>query len=282
MHEYVTVIDNALRALFPNQRLDLLLLVAALALARILAYLITVPVIGGATVSPQIKVGTGIAFVVILFPGIQHGLPPSNQLMTIGVVTMFALLIKEVLLGYTLGFVSSLVFQAAQVSGNLIDFQRGVLMSDIYAPNVEEHVSILGQFKLQLAIVFFLAIGAHRVFIAALFRSFETIPILKFPNLEANAHTSILLLLRLTGEVILVGVQLAAPAIVALLMVDMFLGITNRMTPQINVFALSMPLKPLVGVLMVLIALPLFLQRYVSYFAEFEKSFEQLLVSLVR
>ena len=85
---------------------------------------------------------------------------------------------------------------------------------------------------------------------------------------------------RLTGGVIGVGVQLAAPAMVALLLTDLFFGLVNRVAPQINVFFLSLPVKMGVGLAVVLVSLPLFKERYVFYFKEAYKAFEFMIRAL--
>jgi flagellar biosynthetic protein FliR len=138
----------------------------------------------------------------------------------------------------------------------------------------------LGQFKLQLAIVIFLAIGAHHFFIGALLRSFELIPATGFPHLEAGWTPAAEFITRLAGGVISVGVQLAAPAMVALLMTDLLFGLVNRVAPQINVFFLSLPVKMAVGLVVVLAALPLYRERYIYYFKEAYRAFEAMIKTI--
>ena len=67
---------------------------------------------------------------------------------------------------------------------------------------------------------------------------------------------------------------------IALLLTDLFFGIINRVAPQINVFFLSLPVKMAVGIVVVLIALPLFKDRYIYYFQESYKAFEYVIRSL--
>jgi flagellar biosynthetic protein FliR len=85
---------------------------------------------------------------------------------------------------------------------------------------------------------------------------------------------------RVTGGVLSIGVQLAAPAMIALLLTDLFFGIVNRVAPQINVFFLSLPVKMAVGLFVVLLSLPLYKDRYVYYFKESFKAFEYMIRAL--
>ena len=166
------------------------------------------------------------------------------------------------------------------MAGRVIDFQRGSTIAEMFAPQLQARVSELGQFKLQFAIVLFLAVGAHHFFIGSLLRSFEVVPALGFPRIQAGWTPAAEFMTRVTGGVISIGVQLAAPAMIALLLTDLFFGIVNRVAPQINVFFLSLPVKMAVGLAVVLISLPLFKERYIHYFKEAYKSFEFMIRAL--
>ena len=70
---------------------------------------------------------------------------------------------------------------------------------------------------------------------------------------------------RITGEVIYIGIQMAAPVIIAIFFVDIILGIANRIAPQINVWMLGFTLKGYVGVLLLFISITMISDRIVYY-----------------
>jgi flagellar biosynthetic protein FliR len=279
MDEFLKLLETVLRIFEVGASPQAFLVLVGLAFARLLSFLVVVPFFGGAAVPARVKVATAAAFVVILYPTLEAGLPKEGPL-PFGPVGFAALLVKEAFVGFTLGFVASLVFEGIQVAGRVIDFQRGATMAELFAPQLQTRVSEIGQFKLQFAIVLFLVIGAHRVFIEALLRSFELIPATGFPKLAAGWTPAAAFITHLTGSVLAVGIQLAAPAMIALLLTDLFFGIVNRVAPQINVFFLSLPVKMAVGLIVVLIALPLYKDRYIYYFKEAYKAFEVLIRGL--
>lgn len=274
MDEFLRLLETVLQTFEVGQSPQAFLALVGLAFARMLSFLIVVPFFGGAAVPGRVKVATATAFVVILYPSLAAGLPAGGAALPFGPMGFIALLAKEAFVGFTLGFVSSLVFEAVQVAGRIIDFQRGSTMAELFAPQLQTRVSELGQFKLQLAIVIFLSIGAHHFFIGALLRSFELIPALGFPRLVAGWSPGVEFITKLTGSVLAIGVQLAAPAMIALLLTDLFFGIVNRVAPQINVFFLSLPVKMVVGLAVVLAALWLYKDRYIYYFKESYRAFE--------
>lgn len=279
MDEFLKLLETILRTFEVGQSPQSFLVLVGLAFARMLSFLVVVPFFGGAAVPARVKVATATAFVIILYPALEAGLPKGAPL-GFGPVGFVALLAKEAFVGFTLGFVASLVFEAIQVAGRVIDFQRGSTMAEMYAPQLQTRVSELGQFKLQFAIVLFLVVGAHHFFIGALLRSFEFVPATGFPHIQAGWTPAAMMIAKLTGGVLAIGIQLAAPAMIALLLTDLFFGVINRVAPQINVFFISLPVKMAVGLVVVLIALPLFKNRYIYYFGEAYKAFEVLIRAL--
>lgn len=273
MQDFLALLETVLRIFEVSQSPQTFLVLVGLSFARLVAFFSIVPFFGGAAVPARVKVATAMSLVIILYPSIAASVP-ENQALGFGALGFIALLAKETLVGFTLGFIASLVFEAVQVAGRIVDFQRGSTMSELYAPQLQTRVSELGQFKLQLAIILFIAVGAHRLFIGALLRSYEFIPALSFPKFAPGWSPAAELIAKLTAAVFSIGLQLAAPALIALLLTDLFFGIINRVAPQVNVFFLSMPVKMLVGIVVILIALPVIASRMIYYFGETYKAFE--------
>ena len=276
MNEFLSLLETVLRIFEISQSPQTFIVLVGLSFARLVSFFSIVPFFGGASVPARVKVATAMSLVVILYPSLEASVP-AGQPLGFGPIGFIALLAKEVLVGFTLGFIASLVFEAVQVAGRVADFQRGSTMGELYAPQVQSRVSELGQFQLQLAIVLFIAIGAHRLFIGALLRSFDFIPVLDFPKLAAGWSPAAELIVKMTASVFSIGLQLAAPVLIALLLTDLFFGIINRVAPQVNVFFLSMPVKMLVGVIVILIILPMLAMRMEYYFGETYKAFEYAL-----
>lgn len=273
MQDFLTLLETVLRIFEVSQSPQTFLVLVGLCFARLVSFFSIVPFFGGGAVPARVKVATAMAMVVILYPSVAATVP-ENQPLGFGALGFIALLTKEVFIGFTLGFIASLVFEAVQVAGRIVDSQRGSTMAELYAPQLQTRVSELGQFKLQLAIVIFIAVGAHRLFIRSLLQSYEFIPALAFPKFAPGWSPGAEMIVKLTASVLSIGLQLAAPALIALLLTDLFFGIINRVAPQVNVFFLSMPVKMLVGIVVVLIALPVIAARMVFYFGETFKAFE--------
>lgn len=273
MEEFLGLLETVLRIFEVNQSPQTFMVLVGLSFARLVSFFSIVPFFGGASVPARVKVATAMSLVVILYPSLDASVPPG-QTLGFGPLGFIALLAKEVLIGFTLGFIATLVFEAVQVAGRLVDFQRGSTMGELYAPQLTSNVSELGQFKLQLAIVLFIFIGAHRFFIGALLQSFDFMPALTFPKFSAGWSPAAELIVMMTASVFSIGLQLAAPALIALLLTDLFFGIINRVAPQVNVFFLSMPVKMIIGIIVVLLILPFLAMRMEYFFGEAFRAFE--------
>lgn len=277
MQEFLQLLELVLKTFEVGQNPQAFLVLFGLCFARFISFIMIVPFFGGRVVPSQVKVAVATALVIITYPALLAELPTDGSSLSFGVIGFVGLIAKEVFVGFTLGFVASLVFEAVQVAGRIADFQRGSTMGELFAPQLQERVSELGQFKLQLAIVIFLTVGAHRFFISALVRSFEFIPALKFPHIEAGWTPAAQFLTVMTGSVLSIGIQIAVPIIITLLLTDLFFGLINRVAPQVNVFFLSMPVKMWLGIFVVAVMMTFLVSRFRDYFGTSYDAFEYMI-----
>jgi flagellar biosynthetic protein FliR len=211
-----------------------------LALARILAIIIHVPVLGGRSVPDPIKIGFGLALAMVMLP--WQPLPPEADSLS-SVAFGFAMG-KEVLVGTLAGYAAVLTFGAVQITGNLMSLGSGFEAGHILNPALEDSGSSIDQVLLITAFLLFLVFNGHHAFLLGLQRTFTLIPLNSpLPELEAGP------LMRLASGMILAGVQMALPVMGTLLLADLTLGLLAKVAPQVQVFFLGVPLKIGLGLL---------------------------------
>jgi flagellar biosynthetic protein FliR len=274
MDEILKLFDYVLKTFNAGQSPQTFLVLVGLCFARMIAFVNYVPFFGGQTVSGRVKIATSLSFVLIAYPALAAQLPTDGSPLPFGPMGFIILMAKEYFVGFTLAYVAASVFEGIQMAGRFIDIQRGSSMSEVMAPQINEKVSEIGQFQFQFAIVTFFAIGAHRFFIKALIESFYYIPSTTFPHFTEGWSPAAELIAKTTFHAIYIGVQLSLPIVLALLMTDLFFGIVNRVSPQINVFFLSMPVKMGLGAFLFLLLLPSIQEQYLYYFNELMETFE--------
>ena len=277
MDEFLKLLELVLTIFEVGQSPQAFLVLFGLCFARFVSFVAIVPFFGGAVVPAPVKIALATALTIVAYPSLVAELPADGSPLGFGAVGFIGMLAKEAFVGFTLGFVASLVFEAIQVAGRIADFQRGSTMSELFAPQLQERVSELGQFNLQLAIAIFLATGAHLAFIRTLVGSYEFIPALKFPNIQAGWVPAAEFLTIMTGYVLSLGIQLAIPIVITLLLADLFFGLINRVAPQVNVFFLSMPVKMWLGIFVVAVMMPFLIQRFIEFFGISYDAFEYMI-----
>jgi flagellar biosynthetic protein FliR len=243
--------DRALGAVATGD-LSTALLLLALCVARIVPVLVIAPFLGGRLVPATVKIGLAVAVALLVWPQALRGV----ALPQLGPVHVVLLLGKEALVGVALGLCAALVFLAAEAAGQLIDVARGASMAESLVPQSGTRASPVADLYLQLAVVVFLALGGHRLFLAALARSYEVVPVTAFPS-KASWGALAFAVVDMTGQMLLVAVGLATPVLLAAVLTDLALGLVNRVAPQLNAWVLGMPAKALVGAALVLLTLSL-------------------------
>jgi flagellar biosynthetic protein FliR len=248
-----------LEALVSSPEISRAIALAALIFARVVPIVMLVPAFGGRLVPGPVKIGVAAVFVMVLFPAVSG---QAAALVAID-LSFVVLVLKEVLVGVTIGFLVSLAFSAIEAAGAVIDTARGATLVTALVPELGTRDSVVADLKFQLAIVLFFAFGGHLLFLSALFDTFSVFPIDRFPStagLSALADVAI----RATSSLFVTAFALAAPIWGASLVADVLLALLSRVAPQMNAFALGMPLKALLGVLALLLAFGLMTPRLVA------------------
>ncbi|OGF65774.1 MAG: EscT/YscT/HrcT family type III secretion system export apparatus protein [Candidatus Fischerbacteria bacterium RBG_13_37_8] len=237
------------------------LMLLGLTLARILPIIILCPFIGGRMILSPVKIGLSLLIALFLYPYISS-MQNSTTISTDSFLSL-SLLLKEVIIGALIGFASSISFYAFEAAGNLIDIQRNATIANILIPQSHEQGSLLGNFYFQLGIVIFMIMNGHHYFIEALFESFRIIPLFSFPALINNN-----LLIAMTAQLFKITLQLSAPVLITLFLVDVIMGVMNRISPYFNVFFYAMPVKSAVGLLILFIMLSYVINGMMHIFAD--------------
>lgn len=251
-------INSAFNAEQPLAVLTLLFLF----LARFLPIVALSPFFGARVLPHPVKVTLAISMFVIFLP----------QLLTVTTTSLgfnpyaVVLISKELFIGLILGFIISMPFSIAQNVGIIIDHQRGGASLMVNDPTIQNQSSPLGTlFNMVLIFLFFVMEGPF-IFLNAIITSYEIVPPDKFINPHFFENTSDFwgMLVKLFNKFMVLSMQLCSPALLAILMTDVFLGIANRLAPQVQITFLGMPLKSLLALVVVCFGWKLFSEEMVK------------------
>ncbi len=246
------------------------MLTMALLLARILPMLTLTPFLGGDVVPTEVKIGTGLTLGLVMYPLLAERM----KFIPVSALPFVGLMIKELFIGLCFAFIVGMVFEAAQVAGTLIDAMSGTNQAQMLVPQIGQQVSLFASLKLQLVVVLFLTLNGHHLVIAAFAESLEKIPIDQFPKFGSGVWPFFDTMIRIFADLISVGVAFAAPVLLATFLTDLSLGMVNRVAPQVQVFFVSMQIKPLVTVMIMFIAIQVIMERVVDEYQGMLRLFE--------
>ena len=217
--------------LFPVDQLQAFLI----STARIFGFLSAIPVIFSAQAPAQVRVGLIFILSLLFFPIVQPNIPeiPFQPL------PFLIFLIAELLLGAMIGLISRFILAAVQLGGFIIGFQMGFMMANVVDPQSGQNTSLMAQFQNVFAILIFLAIDGHHLFILAAVRSYELLP----PGFFNISGEAVPYLVELSTRIFSLGVQFSAPIIVILLLSALCIGLLGRISPQLNLLMLSFPIN---------------------------------------
>jgi type III secretion protein T len=224
-----------------------LLAVAMLGVCR-LAPIVSMAPFFGSKIPGAAKMGLVFVITILLLPQIiaSSSLKLSFDIYFIG----YAL--KEFLIGTIFAFLASVPFYIVQSSGVIIDFQRGSSAMQATDPILQTQISPIGILYNYVLIVAFFYAGGPILFIDMLMQSFMLIPVDSFFSssfFQGNLPFWTMMMELLTRFTLL-SIQFAAPALVAIFMADLFLGIANRLAPQVQIAFLGMSIKSLLGLIL--------------------------------
>lgn len=229
--------------LLPVDQLQIFLVV----LARVAGFISAIPVLASAQTPGRVKTLLVLVSSLMLFPVMAGSIPKAD----FAPLALFLLVIAEVLVGLLLALTTRLIFTSVEFGASVIGFQMGFASANVYDPQSERQVELISQFQNVFAILVFLAIDGHHLFLRAVVNSYKLLP----PGQFAVAGEAIPYLMKLASHMFLLGVQFSAPVLAVLLFSGLILGILARVFPQLNVFLLSFPLN--IGIGFIVIALTL-------------------------
>ncbi|MDD2430275.1 MAG: flagellar biosynthetic protein FliR [Bacillota bacterium] len=221
-------------------------------MARVSGVFVATPIFSSPNLPAVFKIGLILSISFILYPFLG-GVSFVMELSLLGFVGLLA---KELLVGIVLGVLVNLFFSIFQIAGELIDMPIGFGVVNFLDPNMGGQVPLMGRVHYILVVLTVLAINGHHLMIRALAHSYELVPLGHF----AISQKGVEQYLYWFSETFLVAVSLAMPVIAAIFLVDIGLGLLNRAVPQINVFIVGFPVKIGVGLAVVALGLPFYLQ----------------------
>ncbi|MEX0834450.1 MAG: flagellar biosynthetic protein FliR [Nitriliruptor sp.] len=230
-----------------------------LAMIRVSAFVVATPLL------PRSIPVVGRAGVVIVL-----GFALTSPMADTSVPALFGAAGVNVAVGLLLGFLTGVVLHLFTIAGDALDVTSGLSVAAVFDPLTGDRGAILGRLFPLAAVTIFLAVGGLGALVEGLAASVTAIPLdgaVRFdPGLVGVA-------IAITGRLLVAGVELALPAIAALFLSEVVLGLASRFAPQANVLMLGLPLKIILLLVTVGLVLLLFPEAMAGMMEMIERAF---------
>jgi flagellar biosynthesis protein FliR len=218
-----------------------------LVLARITPLFVVAPLFSSNMIPSSVKGVVAVAFSIGLTGIAMHGQHVPGDPLPVAV-----LMLENLLVGLLLAFAVAGMFAAVQTAGGLADIVSGFSFGATVDPINGNQGGTFSELYGMVGVMLFIAIGGDAWILQGLRRTFDLVPLTKGPHIDSmvsGAETAF-------GAIFIGGIEVAAPAILALLITDVAFGLVSKVVPQLNVFSVAFPLKVGVALLVVSACLP--------------------------
>lgn len=241
-----------------------------LVVTRVGCILFFLPIWDSRLVPVQIRIYSILVISLALTPVVAGTLPPfpENWLAVVGLV------LREMLLGLSLGLVVRYVFSGVQMAGNLVGVQMGFGMVTLIDPQSGTPSSLMADLLMLVATVLFLAVDGHHLLLWVLAQSFGEVPVGGPALMPGSLYA---FLVPLGSLMFQLAVKLVAPIILVLFLTQVAMGLVARTVPQVQVMILAFPLTIGLGMIFLSLTLVLLGPQLATKFAWFKDPLFQVL-----
>ncbi len=206
---------------------------------RVASFVYIAPFFSMSNTPSRVRVGLAFFISVLLY---QTG--PEQEAAYDTLTGYTIIVMKEAVTGFLIGFGANLCTAVVSFAGQIADMEMGLSMASLFDPATKQQTTITGVYYNYMVLLLLMISGMHRYLLKALVETYELIPI----N-GAVFHDDALLqaLITFMGDYIIVGFRICLPIFAVMIILNAVLGILAKVSPQLNMFAVGIQMKVLVG-----------------------------------
>lgn len=233
--------------------------------ARMAGFFRFAPVFSRKEVPTMVRVSLALISTVIIALYLHPKGVPNN-------VSLIYCILLNFVFGSIIGYVANVIMAAISAGGDMINSQMGLSSATVLDPSTQQQTSLLGNYFGLLTVLIFMSAGGVYWLFDAFIRSFDVFPMFA-TSMNINNIINIEYISQVTANVLFMGMQIAAPVLLATLGQDIILGIISKTAPQVNVFQLSFLFKPVMGAAILSWILPMIVSAINDYLVSYADIF---------
>lgn len=217
-----------------------------LILVRISCFVYVAPFFSMSNVPRRVKIGFSIFFSYLLYQALDH-----NEVVYQTLFGYVMIVMKEALTGFIIGWGAQICTTVTSFAGSIADMEIGLSMVSLLDPTTKEQATFTGIFYQYMFTLIMLISGLYQYLLGALADTFTLIPVNGAVFKSEALLESILMFL---GDYITIGFRIILPIFCAMIFLNCVLGILAKVSPQLNMFAVGIQFKVLVGLMILFLS----------------------------
>ena len=209
---------------------------------RVGGLLMIAPLFGTRTVPRRVKAMLAIALGFAMTP-LAGPPPPLPGIDPLTVLTVA----REMLIGVAMGFVLRLAFEAGALAGEFIAQGTGLAFAVLADPLRGTNAGVVGQWFYLCFTLLFLSMNGHLMIVELLADSWKAVPLVSNWAPDAARFAAVA---EFGAQMFAVGIQIALPVVLAMLVVNLAFGVMSRAAPALNPIQLGLPASLLIGLVL--------------------------------
>lgn len=220
-----------------------------LILVRISCFVFIAPFYGTSNIPAQAKIGLSLVISILIFGSVDQ-----SAVTYTGVFGYAVIVLREGITGLLMGLAANVCNSIILFAGNVIDMDIGLAMAQQFDPQTNSQVTITGNLYNYFVLLLLLATNMHHYILQAIVDSYQVIPI----NGQVFRWDSLMLsMIRYMGDMYVIAFRIILPVFACIMVLNTILGIMAKVAPQMNMFAVGIQMKVMVGLLVLFVTVTL-------------------------
>lgn len=238
-----------------SQLNEMQIILFALILIRMSAFIVSAAIFSSTQISAPLKILLAVTITLAVYHPLATNITLSRISDNQGDLLLLSM--REALIGVALGFVTRFFFFAIAMAGELVSLSMGLGQAQIFNPSVGSMGNAMEQFYSVMATLVFLMLNGHHMMIQGVVESFTTSPL---AQMTFNYSTLADVVLKMQ-DYFVIGIKMAAPVMISMMVVQLGMALLSRVVPQINVLVTTASVTVLLGFVIIFISLPLLVMQ---------------------
>ena len=214
---------------------------------RIASFMFLAPIFGQSAVPSRTKIGFSFFVSVIVY-----GVIEEPNLQYVGMLSYSQAILKEVVTGLMIGFVANICGMILSFAGSIIDMDIGISMVTEFNQEMGSEVSITGNLYYYFIMILLILSDMHVYVLRAVCDSFSLIPI---GSTIFQWDHLLVTMMQYVGDLFTIAFRIFLPFFACMMVLNCVLGVMAKVAPQMNMFAIGIQFKILLGLIVLFLTI---------------------------